>query len=365
MDKSDRINDLKATAYTVPTDYPESDGTLEWDSTTLILAEVSGMGQTGIGYTYAHSSAAGLINTKLKKVVVNKHPFRIGEIFSAMFQTIRNEGHCGIACMGLSAVDVALWDLKSKILGIPLCELIGKVNPSAKVYGSGGFTSYPDSKLEQQLGGWAAQGLGSVKMKIGRHPEKDPQRVQAARSAIGSGIKLFIDANGAFSAKQALNMAKKLDEFDIGWFEEPVSSDDTAGLYFVRNHAPVSMQIAAGEYGYNIGYFRNMLQQGAVDVLQADATRCGGITGYLNAGRLCEAFNMPFSFHCAPALHLHPSLCLPKFCIGEYFHDHTRIEEMFFEGVQRPVGGALKPDLSKPGLGLTFKYQDAEQYKVS
>lgn len=365
MNKSGRIGDLKASAYTIPADYPESDGTLEWDKTTLVLVELPAMGETGIGYTYGDAHIAGLINTKLKKIIIGKDPFDTGAIFSAMWTAIRNDGHCGIAGMAVSAVDAAVWDLKAKILGLPLCELIGKTLDAAPVYGSGGFTSYPNKKLQEQLGGWAAQGFGAVKMKIGRHPADDIGRMAAARSAIGDNVQLYIDANGAFSARQALDFAEKAARFRVSWFEEPVSSDDLAGLNFVRGRAPAGMEIAAGEYGYNPGYFLNMLQHGAVDVLQADATRCGGITGFLNAGRLAEAFHIPFSFHCAPALHLHPSVCAANFRIGEYFHDHARIENMFFDGAPCPSGGTMKPDLSKPGLGLTFKHKDAEKYRVS
>lgn len=365
MNKSGRISDLKASAYTIPTDYPESDGTLEWDSTTLVLAEVSAMGETGIGFTYGDMHIAGFINSRLKKAVAGADPFNTGSIFSSMRTAVRNEGHCGMACMAISAVDVAMWDLKAKILGLPLCELIGMSIGSAPVYGSGGFTSYPDEKLQEQLGGWAAQGFKAVKMKVGRQPAQDTGRMKAVRSAIGSDVQLYIDANGAFSASEALAFAHKADEFDVSWFEEPVASDDLPGLNFVREHAPAGMRIAAGEYGYNAGYFRNMLQHLSVDVLQADATRCGGITGFLSAGRLAEAFNIPFSFHCAPALHLHPSLCVAGFSTGEYFHDHARIENMLFDGTANPTGGELRPDLSRPGLGLTFKHKDAEEYRVS
>jgi len=107
-----------------------------------------------------------------------------------------------------------------------------------------------------------------------------------------------------------------------------------------------------------------MLAAGSVDVLQADATRCGGITGFLKAGYLAEAHQLPFSSHCAPALHLHPTLCLPSFFISEYFHDHVRIEQMLFDGVSPPQNGTLKPDLTRPGLGIEFKHQDAEKFKL-
>lgn len=363
--KIGQIQTLTTTAYKIPADFPESDGTLEWDSTTLILVEIAGMGKTGIGYTYADEATASFIERKLKPILLNQQPFAIAEAFQHMRIAIRNEGQCGIAFMALSAVDIALWDLKAQILELPLCQLIGQARQEALVYGSGGFTSYPDDRLAEQLGNWAAKGFSAVKMKIGREPEKDGHRIQVARKAIGDKTGLFMDANGAFSAKQALDKARQFEQYGIDWFEEPVSSDDVCGLRFIREHAPAGMKIAAGEYGYKQEDFLALLVPVAVDVLQADATRCGGITGFLKAGSLSEAFHKPFSFHCAPAIHLHAAVCLSNFYIGEYFYDHARIEQLFFDGVVLPVAGCLKPDMTRPGLGLIFKHADAEPYKVS
>src|SRR5207249_4099561 len=122
--------------------------------------------------------------------------------------------------------------------------------------------------------------------------------------------------------------------------------------------------IAAGEYGYDLPYFRRMLEAQAVDVLQADATRCAGITGFLRVAALCEAYGIPLSAHTAPALHLHPCCAAAPVCHIEYFHDHARIETMLFDGAVQPVDGALAPDLSRPGLGLELKRPDAERYRL-
>ena len=201
-------------------------------------------------------------------------------------------------------------------------------------------------------------------MKIGREPDADLDRVRAARKAIGPSVHLFVDANGAYSRKQALAQAEKFAELGVTWFEEPVSSDDLEGLRLLRDRAPAGMYIAAGEYGYDSLYFQRMLAAGAVDVLQADATRCGGITGFMEAGTLCRTAQLPFSFHCAPALHAIPACADPSFWIGEYFFDHARIEQMFFDGALKPEGGALKPDRSWHGFGLEFKRKDAAPFAV-
>jgi len=122
------------------------------------------------------------------------------------------------------------------------------------------------------------------------------------------------------------------------------------------------MEIAAGEYGFDEYYFRRMLEAGAVDVLQADATRCEGITGFMIAGVLAESFQIPFSAHTSPSVHLHPCCAQPAFRHIEHFHDHARIEQMFFDGAAMPVDGFLAPDMSRPGIGLELKRKDAQRF---
>jgi L-alanine-DL-glutamate epimerase-like enolase superfamily enzyme len=264
--------------------------------------------------------------------------------------------------MAISAVDSALWDLKARLLNVSLVSLLGAVRESVPIYGSGGFTSYSEKQLKQQFSGWVKLAIRRVKMKIGRDAAADVSRVQDARAAIGAATELFVDANGAYSRKQAIAQAAKFADFNVSWFEEPVSSDDLAGLRLVRDRAPAIMEIAAGEYGYDPWYFREMLSAGAVDVLQADATRCGGITGFLQAAALCQANHVPLSAHTAPALHTHVCCAAIPVRHLEYFHDHVRIEHMFFDGTPSPVNGELRPDLSRPGMGLEVKHADLKRF---
>jgi L-alanine-DL-glutamate epimerase-like enolase superfamily enzyme len=360
------LGKARASAYKVPTDAPESDGTLEWNSTTLVLVEIEAGGQHGIGYSYADKATQVLIRDVLADAIEGRDAMDIPGVWWAMAAAVRNVGRRGVASMAISAVDNALWDLKAKLLDVPLVKLLGAVREAIPVYGSGGFTSYSDAQLREQLGGWADDGLAMVKMKVGREPQRDPARAKLARKAIGDGVQLFVDANGAYARKQALHLAQVFArEYDVTWFEEPVSSDDLDGLRMLRDRAPAGMDITAGEYGYDAGYFRRMLAAGGVDVLQADATRCGGITGYLGAAALCDAFHVPLSAHCAPALHMHPACATRASRHVEYFHDHVRIERMLFDGVPEPVDGRLHPDLSRPGAGVTFKHADAKRYQVS
>lgn len=356
------VGRLEASAYRVPTDAPESDGTFAWDATVLVLVEASAGGETGIGYSYADAATATFAREILAPVVVGGDAMGVPGLWSRMDAAVRNLGRAGVARMAISAVDAALWDLKGRLLGLPLVTLLGAIRDEAPVYGSGGFTSYSGERLAEQLGGWVAAGIPRVKMKVGTDPGADPDRVKIARDAIGPGAALFVDANGAYSRKQALAMAGRFAELGVSWFEEPVSSDDLEGLRLIRDRGPAGMEIAAGEYGYDAFYFRRMLDAGAVDVLQADATRCGGITGFLRAAALCEAAGLDLSAHCAPALHVHLGCAAPRFRHLEYFHDHDRIEHLLFDGAPTPVGGALRPDLSRPGLGLEFRRSDAARY---
>ena len=175
---------------------------------------------------------------------------------------------------------------------------------------------------------------------------------------------LFVDANGAYSRKQALAEAQRFADLGVSWFEEPVSSDDLEGLRLIRDQGPPGMDIAAGEYGYDLRYFRRMLDAGAVDVLQADVTRCGGITGLLQVGALCSAHCLELSAHCAPSESVHPFAAIMPLRPIEYFHDHERIEHMLFDGAPTPEQGALHPDLARPGVGVEFKHDDAERYLI-
>jgi len=359
-----KIDSIDVSAFTIPTNAPESDGTFEWSSTTVVAVEASAAGKRGLGVTYAGTSSAYLIRDKLADVVTGRDAMNVGASFDAMVQAVRNLGRSGVASTAISAVDLALWDLKARLLDLPLCVLLGMVRSSVPLYGSGGFTSYAPDPLVAQLGGWAEQGFGMVKMKIGRDPAVDPERVRLAREAIGNGVELFVDANGAYSRKQALTLAEVFDEQRISWFEEPVSSDDLDGLRLMRDRAPARIRIAAGEYGYDIFYFRRMLEHGAVDVLQADATRCGGVTGFLKAAVLCDARSMPLSAHCGPAMHLHVCCAAPRLENIEYFHDHARIDGLLFDGAPEPRDGNLTPDLTRTGMGLELKWPDAEQWQV-
>jgi L-alanine-DL-glutamate epimerase-like enolase superfamily enzyme len=352
------IEKLEVQSVVIPTSSPESDGTLDWDRTTVVIVEITGGGRVGLGWTYASRASAEVIRDTLADCVGGADAFTTGAIWQKMLSRCRNLGRPGVAMMAVSAIDVALWDLKARLLGVPVIAVLGPARERVPIYGSGGFTNYSQRQLSEQLAGWV--GFGRVKMKVGRDPAADPVRVGWARAAVGEKVALFVDANGAYSRKQAVQLAEHFADFRVSWLEEPVSSDDLTGLRWLRER--VDMDVAAGEYGFDPWYFEAMLAAGAVDVLQADATRCGGFTGFLRACAIADAHQVPISSHGAPNLHAHVACAAPRIAHAEYFHDHVRVEQLLFDGVLSPRDGALAPDSSRAGLGLVLKRKDVARY---
>lgn len=339
------IERVDVRACTLPTEHgPESDGTAVWDATTIVIVEIRAAGATGVGYSYIDAAAAAVVRDLLAPAIAGCDALAIPTAVTAMLRAIRNHGRPGLVACAVSAVDVALWDLKARLLDTPLAALLGTARTSVPVYASGGFTSSNLDQLVSELAGYVAAGNHRVKIKIGREPALDVERVAAARAAIGPKVELMVDANGAYTRKQALAMAERFARHGVTYFEEPVSSDDLEGLRLLRDRAPAGMAIAAGEYGYDGWYFQRMLEAGAVDILQADATRALGVSGFLQANALCAARSLPLSSHCAPAIHAHAGAAASQLVHLEMFRDHARLEAILFEGVPPVIDGAMSFD---------------------
>jgi L-alanine-DL-glutamate epimerase-like enolase superfamily enzyme len=324
----------------------------------MVLVEAYSNGARGLGYSYVTGAAARLIDELLAPAILGADAAAIPQIATTLLQVIRNHGRSGIGACAIAAIDIALWDLKARLLGVGMSELLGPARSDVPVYASGGFTSTPDDALASELAEYRDAGHRRVKIKIGQPAASALERARLARDILGPGIELMVDGNGAFSAKEAIQLAARLyDEHGVAYFEEPVSSDDLAGLCFVRRVA--SPAIAAGEYGYDAAYFRRMLDANAVDILQADATRCLGFTGFMHADAICEAAGAPLSAHCAPALHSHVARAARRIVHVEHFFDHVRMEGILFDGVPTVRDGALYAQWSRPGLGLELRASEA------
>jgi L-alanine-DL-glutamate epimerase-like enolase superfamily enzyme len=359
------IQDVAAAVYVIPTDAPEADGTLAWDKTTLVLVTARAGGEEGTGWTYAAGAAASVVTDVLAGVVLGRNAFDIPGASEAMARAVRNIGRPGVAATAISAVDVALWDLKARLLGLPVTDLLGRARQHVPVYGSGGFTSYDEQQTRDQLAGWLADGIGRVKIKIGEswggNEQRDLARVALAREVIGPDRELYVDANGGYTVGQAVRVGQRLAGHGVTWFEEPVSSRDLAGLAAVRRQ--ITADVAAGEYSWSLADSAALIDAGAVDCLQLDVTRCGGITEFVRGAALAAAHNLQVSAHCCPSLHAHVGAAVPNLRHVEYFHDHQRIEQMLFDGAPKPEGGELTPDPAAPGLGIRLRHSDAERFR--
>ncbi|MDA8283806.1 MAG: mandelate racemase [Actinomycetota bacterium] len=361
------VRALDTEVYTVPTDQPEGDGTLAWSATTLVVVRVRSGGVEGLGWTYTGAAAKGVVDDRLAGIVVGSDPLDVPGTHESMASSVRNDGRPGMASCAISAVDIALWDLKARLLGLPLARLWGRARHDVPLYGSGGFTTYDDRTTRQQVEGWLQRGMSRVKIKIGESwgadTGRDLQRVGLVRRVVGDDVEVFVDANGAYTRKQAVRMGRRMAAgYGVVWFEEPVSSDDRAGLREVRDACEVD--VAAGEYGYMPAYFASLIADGAVDCVQADVTRCGGFTDWLRVAGLAAAHNLQISGHCAPNLHAHVAVACPNLAHVEYFHDHVRIEQLLFDGALEAGGGVLVPG-SEPGHGLVLKAADAAGYRTA
>ena len=362
------VDAVEVGVYEVPTDQPEADGTLEWSSTTVVIVELRAGDRSGLGWTYAGTGSAKVVSDTLAEICVGSAPLDVPGLNERMARACRNMGRPGLVACAISAVDIAAWDLKARLLRVPLSALFGQARPGAPIYGSGGFITYDDASTRDQLEQWTkGWDIPRVKIKIGQSwgndPGRDLARVALAREVVGDDVELYVDANGGYTRKQAVRMGQQFyDEHHVVWLEEPVSSDDLDGLREVRDGC--SADVAAGEYGYSLDYFAKMAGAGAVDCLQVDVTRCGGYTVWLRAAAVAEAHNLQVSGHCAPNLHAHVATAVPNLRHLEYFHDHHRIETMLFDGALSPQGGHLVPATDKHGHGLSLRQADAEQYRA-
>jgi L-alanine-DL-glutamate epimerase-like enolase superfamily enzyme len=362
---SQYVDQLTARAYTVPTDVPEGDGTAAWSQTTMVLVQAHCGDVVGTGWTYGPRSCVGLVEELLAPVVEGADAMSVVGPWAAMRSACRNATTAGAVNYAISAVDVALWDLKARLLRLPLIDLLGAARDTVPVYGSGGFTTYDDRQTVEQLGRWVhEQHIPRAKIKIaeshGSHEDRDLHRIELARRTIGPHTELYVDANGGYTAKQAVRVMRETARLDVRWLEEPVSSDDLAGLHEVRGL--VDADVAAGEYGYDVTYFGRMCAAGAVDCLQVDATRAGGYTGWLHAASVAQQHGLQVSGHCAPNLHAAVAASTVNLRHLEWFHDHVRIESMFFDGALDPAGGELTPDRSRLGHGLELDAAAAAPY---
>jgi L-alanine-DL-glutamate epimerase-like enolase superfamily enzyme len=334
---------VEATTYRFQTCAPEADGTLEWGETTVVAVDAHAADRSGLGWTYSTRAAAALVHDHLAPILEPLEPMDIPRAWQAMHRACRNLGTRGLVAQAISAVDIALWDLKARLLDVSLTALLGPSRDAVPVYGSGGFTTFDHDRLGAEVDHWASAGCTAMKIKIGESwgtaVERDLARVRTLRQLAGDGVELMVDANGGYGRGLARRVGAQLDELGVAWFEEPVSSDDIDGMRAVRD--AVRCDVAAGEYAADVYEAARLCP--AVDCLQLDATRCGGYTGFLRAAAVAASHNLDVSAHCAPALHLPVAAATPNLRHVEWFADHARLEPLLADGVPEVHGGTLRP----------------------
>jgi L-alanine-DL-glutamate epimerase-like enolase superfamily enzyme len=356
------IDDVQVDVFRFPTPGPEADGTLEWDATTAVTVRVNAGGATGLGWTYSSPAAATVISSHFTPLLKGRPAQDVTAAWAAMQAKSRNFGIGGLAMQAISAVNVALWDLKARLFDVPLPELLGTCRDRVPVYGSGGFVSSDDAELSRDVAVWKGAGCRAMKIKIGRdrgaRPDWDIDRVARFRELAGDDVELMVDANGAYRGGEAIRVGTELQRWDVRWFEEPVSSDDIDGLALARS--ALRCDVAAGEY-ISTPYDAERLTR-VVDCLQVDATRCGGYTGLLQMAAIASAHNLEVSAHCAPALHAPVAAAVPNLRHVEWFDDHVRLEPTLLDGLAPVDGGAMMVQRDRPGHGMTLS-ADAERYR--
>jgi L-alanine-DL-glutamate epimerase-like enolase superfamily enzyme len=356
------VTDVRTAVYRFPTPTPEGDGTLAWNATTAVTVQVDAGGQTGLGWTYSGPAAATVVSGELADAVRDRDPFDVPGCWEAMHRAGRNLGTRGLYAQALSAVDIALWDLKARLLDVPLADLFGRARDSVPVYGSGGFTPLDDEQLAEQVRTWQQAGCTAMKIKIGEswgtRVDRDLRRVQCLRELAGEGVQLMVDANGGYSVGQARRVGAALDELGVVWFEEPVTSEDLGGLALLRSS--LRCDVAAGEYVAEVVDAARMTP--SVDCLQLDVTRCGGYTGWLRCATVARAAELQVSGHCAPSLHAPVAAAVPWLRHVEWFIDHARLEPLLVDGTPPVVAGELQLT-DAPGHGMTVR-EDAGRWLV-
>lgn len=351
------VQAVRTQVWTVPTDAPEADGTLSWDATTVVAVEVDAGGTTGLGWSYTDPAAATVVDHTLGDVVVGRDAMDPPAIYHALERAVRNIGRSGVVAAAISALDVAVWDLKARLLDVPLVWLLGRARAVAPAYGSGGFTTWDDDRLTRAVDDWLAAGLPAVKLKIGEADgmrlTRDLRRVDVALAATGGSAEVYVDANGGYTRAQALRVGRELDARGVTWFEEPVTSDDLCGLAELRG--ALGCDVTAGEYVWSAWDAQRLLAARAVDCLQLDVTRCGGVSGWQRAAAAADAAGVEVSAHCAPQLSAQLVATTPRARHLEWFHDHEHVDAALFDGLLPLVNGTLRPDLTRPGHGVALK----------
>ncbi len=363
------IEDIRTTVLSVPHLPGFQDATIRHvvpGRSQCFVHVYSDQGLVGLGLGGGTTAAREVIERMLKPILLGQNALHIERLWDEMFWAIRGVGRKGLAFSALSAVDIALWDLKAKYYETPLYQLLGPYVETVPVYGSGGWTHFSLDELVAEQCGYVERGMKAVKMKVGKDfgqsEREDEARLAAVREAVGSEVQIFIDANNGYYAKQAIRMARVFGEYDVGWFEEPVLADDIEGLAAVAR--AIEIPVASGEHEYTKYGFRELIARGGADIVQPDVGRVGGITEWMKVAHLAHAFNLPVAPHAYQLVHLHLACATPNLKVVEYLGTVEAADRVFYSSFDEPRAGVWSPDPGKHGLGLELDPAAVERYAV-
>ena len=354
---SNLIKEVKVHLVSMPVAAGFADATRKVETIGYTIVRVfTEDGLEGFGVTYHEVGGEAtkmLIEKNIAPRIIGKDPFETEVIWQDMFQYLRGVGRKGLMFCALSAVDIALWDLKGKILNMPLYRLWGGNKKQVPVYGSGGWTSYSDEELVEEMKEIVSRGYKMVKFKVGynggQSPSRDVERVRKVREAIGPDIGIMLDANNCWDAATGARFANRVKDYDIMFLEEPVFADDIPGLR--RFKQSTDMPLASGEHEYTKFGARDLIMNNAADIVQLDGTRAGGFTEMLKVAALTQAWNLKFAPHAMENIHIHLVSACPNALFLERLLLFEELTRNVYDGAPEPVDGYMTiPDL--PGLGL-------------
>ena len=351
------IKDVKVHLVSMPITAGFADATRKVEMIGYTIVRVTTEdGIEGFGVTYHEVGGEAtkvLIEKNIAPRLIGKDPFETEVIWQDMFQYLRGVGRKGLMFCALSAVDIALWDLKGKIIDMPLYRLFGGNQTEIPVYGSGGWTSYDDDELVEEMKQIVASGYKHIKFKVGyeggKNPRRDLERVRKVREAVGPEIGIMLDANNCWDAATGARFANQVKDYDIMFLEEPVFADDIPGLRKYKQST--DLPLATGEHEYTKWGARDLILNNAADIVQLDGTRAGGFTEMLKVAALTQAWNLKFAPHAMENIHIHLVSACPNALFLERLIMFEEITRNIYIDAPEPVNGIMTiPDL--PGLGL-------------
>ncbi len=344
-----------------------SDSTRKVETIGYVVVDITtDDGLHGVGVTYHEVGGEAIcefIQSSIGPKLIGWSPLETEALYEEIFAYMRGVGRKGLSFCAYSALDIALWDLKGRMMNLPLYKLLGGNRTQITCYASGGWTSYSTQQLVDEVKAMVAAGYKYVKIKIGvdggRNPNEDARRILAVSEAVGPDIGIMIDANNAFTSAVALRLAYQLRDCNIIFFEEPVFADDTPGLTRFRQAG--ILPCGSGEHEYTRFGARDLVVNNCVDYIQCDITRCGGFTEGRKVAAIAQAFNTSWAPHGFDVIHMHMLSPYPNGVFLESLFMFNELIENTFTNAPVPEKGVMTiPD--RPGLGLELNYKNLTPY---